>query len=141
MGGDSRLSRNLFVCLLFLQFLEGLVGEDFEEFFLLVFEKLQHAFLFELFAVDVLHKEFIAGEVAARNHLFDIFGQVYVVPKNVVRPDKSVGKNVDVQLHGIALCRVHHLDFGLALFGTENINVVDGFADVLRKRNRCGAED
>ena len=124
MGGDSRLSSDLLVGLLFLQFLEGFFGEDVEELALLVFKELQHAFLFELFAVDVLHEELVFGEVSALNRFLDIFRKVYVILKNAIRTDKAVCKDINVQLDRIALRGVDHFDFGFSLLGTEHVHVV-----------------
>ena len=110
-----------------MQFLEGFFGEDVEEFAFPVFEKLQHAFLFELLAVDILHKEFVAGEVAGRHELFNIFRKIDIVPEDVVRTDEPVCKNIDVQLDGITRRRIDKFYFCLAFFGAENINIANGF--------------
>ena len=130
MGGDSRLSSDLLVGLLFLQFLKGFFGEDVEELALLVFKELQHAFLFELFAVDVLHEELVFGEVSALYRFLDIFRKVYVIPKNVIRTDKAVCKDINVQLDGICLAGIDEFDPRFALFRAEYLGVADRLVHV-----------
>ena len=113
------------------QFLERLFGEYGEEVALAVFEQLQHAFLFELLAVNVLHEEFVAGEVARGHHLLDVFGQVDVIPQDVVGLHVEAPENVHVEHDGICLAGVDEFDLGLALFRAEYFGIAYGLDVVL----------